>query len=198
MTQQKHTVATDALATLGTIIDDKAGRDAIHLAVEPVVAGEQLFPGQHIRIENGVAVANGETFGVVDPFLKGAVYAGQRFWFVIYPRQITSLRHVWEHPAFQTTSITPQPTTEATTAYDISEKWLMNYADEIDETFNTLMQAADDWVENGDYFYGSRTGEYFGKFEGESTHPDFWDHYQVYRKTIVPDDQQRSFFTCSC
>lgn len=31
MATQTHTVATDALATLGTIIDEAAGRDAIHL-----------------------------------------------------------------------------------------------------------------------------------------------------------------------
>lgn len=42
----KRSVATDALETLGTIIDDKQKRDAIHLAVEPVVAGER---GSHDR-----------------------------------------------------------------------------------------------------------------------------------------------------
>lgn len=39
-TGDKRSVSTDALETLGTIIDDRAGRDAIHLAVEPVHAGE--------------------------------------------------------------------------------------------------------------------------------------------------------------
>lgn len=193
MTSQKHTVATDALATLGTIIDDKAGRDAIHLAVEPVVAGEQLFPGQHIRIDNGVAVANGETYGIVDPFLKGSVGAGQRFWFVIYPRQITSLRHVWEHPAFA-----PDVRNNEGMSIAEAEAWLRNYADEIDETFSSLLEAADDWVSSGDYFYGSKTGDYYGKFEGEGTHPDFWKYYQVYRDVAVPEDKQHSFFTCSC
>ena len=43
MVKQTHTVATDALATLGTIIDETAGRDAIHLAVEPAVAVEKLY-----------------------------------------------------------------------------------------------------------------------------------------------------------
>jgi hypothetical protein len=45
-----RTVATDALATLGTIIDETAGRDAIHLAVEPVVAAHNLSPGQHVGL----------------------------------------------------------------------------------------------------------------------------------------------------
>ena len=49
MGSDKRSVATDALETLGTIIDDTQKRDAIHLAVEPVVAGErlQLLKGPH-------------------------------------------------------------------------------------------------------------------------------------------------------
>jgi hypothetical protein len=44
MTADNRPVATDALATLGTIIDKTAARDAIHLAVEPVVAAHTLRP----------------------------------------------------------------------------------------------------------------------------------------------------------
>jgi hypothetical protein len=51
----KHKVATDALETLGTIIDDSAKRDAIHLAVIPAVAGEDLLPGMHVQLADGVA-----------------------------------------------------------------------------------------------------------------------------------------------
>lgn len=56
MTVQTHKVATDALETLGTHpIPDNSGRDAIHLAVEPVVAGEVLYPGQRIGLAYGKA-----------------------------------------------------------------------------------------------------------------------------------------------
>lgn len=95
MTKQTHTVATDALATLGTIIDASAGRDAIHLAVEPVIAVEKLFPGQHVGFVEGGVGTSSKPVGIVDPFITGFVAPGQHFWLVVYPRTITSLRHVW-------------------------------------------------------------------------------------------------------
>lgn len=64
----KRSVTTDALQTLGTIIDDNAGRDAIHLAVEPMVAGEDLKAGEHVGIEDGVATTETlKLLGIVDP-----------------------------------------------------------------------------------------------------------------------------------
>lgn len=81
-----------------------AGRDAIHLAVEPVVASERLPARQDIYLlpDGRAAKAHdGNGLGIVDPFLKQSVKTGEKFWLVVYPRQITSLRHVWSHPAFE-------------------------------------------------------------------------------------------------
>ncbi len=94
----KRKVSTDALETLGMVIGDGEKRDAIHLAVEPTLATETVYPGQHV---NAQGLARGDLIGIVDPFLKGAVHPGQRFWLVIYPRMIHSLRHVWTHPSFE-------------------------------------------------------------------------------------------------
>ena len=116
----KRSTHTDALATLGTIIDHTQKRDAIHLAVIPVVAGMDLMPGDHIGLVNGYAARVGAEYntgvlgedrqvitatvekglGIVDPFLMEPIAKGETFWLVIYPRQITSLRHVWEHNSF--------------------------------------------------------------------------------------------------
>lgn len=92
------------VATLGTIIDDQQKRDAIHLAVEPAVAGEGMGPGDDVTICDGTAWRADEgdedaPLGIVDPFLKSRVRKGERFWVVLYPRTIQSLRHVWTHPA---------------------------------------------------------------------------------------------------
>ena len=112
MSADKRSVSTDALETLGKIHTRPEFRDAIHLAVEPVEAGEVLNPGTPIVIRDGKAhrpmtqgwgidSTNAEqATGIVDPFLPRAVLPGERFWFVINPRMITSLRHVWSHPLF--------------------------------------------------------------------------------------------------
>jgi hypothetical protein len=104
MSADNRTVSTDALETLGMVHYKPEFRDAIHLAVEPVTAGEELKPGQHIGLRDNAAYsANGihiKLIGIVDPFLPKPVAKGEKFWLVVYPRQISSLRHVWEHPDF--------------------------------------------------------------------------------------------------
>lgn len=111
MSADKRTVATDALETLGTApLRDTEKRDAIHLAVDPVVAGQRLSPGAHITVTNGVAwlTPTGQGIGIVDPFLDSMVEPGDRFWLVVYPRKITSLRHVWTHPDLPESDVLPQ------------------------------------------------------------------------------------------
>ena len=51
----KRSVSTDALETLGTIIGGGQGRDAIHLAVEPIEAAIDLYPGQDVGLVDGKA-----------------------------------------------------------------------------------------------------------------------------------------------
>lgn len=101
----KRSVSTDALETLGMIHFRPEQRDAIHLAVMPVEAGMPLMRGADIGIgTDGKAYttqADVKLIGIVDPFIPNkGVKRGEKFWLVIYPRMITSLRHVWEHPAF--------------------------------------------------------------------------------------------------
>jgi hypothetical protein len=92
---------------LGQLITDgDRRRDAIHIAVAPVTAAEALKPGQHVGFAPaGQTEAVGPVdahryIGIVDPFLKDLVHPGQRFWLFLYPNTVTSLRHVWTHPAF--------------------------------------------------------------------------------------------------
>jgi hypothetical protein len=200
MTSQTHKVATtDALETLGTYpIPDNSGRDAIHLAVEPAIAGLRLRPGERVKIEEGFAVSAGhDATGIVDPFLDGLVQSGQRFWFVVLPRTITSLRHVWSHPEF------PEAATyhaDADDHYvspdqDASKRWIEQFCDRVGERYEYVMEGAAAWVSHGDWTYGE---DYSGALEGERVPDEFWQHYQVVTGKNVPPDKQRSFFTCSC
>jgi hypothetical protein len=104
----KRSPSTDALETLGMIHFKPEARDAIHLAVEPIEAGMDLEVGSDVGVgADGKAYHKGYEFrvinpvGIVDPFLPRSVKKGERFWLVVYPRMITSLRHVWSHPAFE-------------------------------------------------------------------------------------------------
>ncbi len=92
---------------LGELAPECAGRDAIHVAVIPVVAARLILPGDPIKIlPDGRADSSGgdDSIGVADPFLEEPVVVGERFWLLLYPGTITSLRHIWSHPAFPPTS----------------------------------------------------------------------------------------------
>lgn len=90
--------------TIGHLIPagQTAMRDAIHLPVAPVEAGEDLSPGSVVKLHNGKAYSTilAMAVGVVDPFLPATVRKGEVFWLFVCPNTITSLRHVWQHPAF--------------------------------------------------------------------------------------------------
>lgn len=205
MSADKRTVTTDALATLGSIIDASQKRDAIHLAVEPVIAGERLRPGDHIIIEGSVAVAAdiGKGLGIVDPFLVNPVKKGERFWFIMYPRMITSLRHVWAHPAFVDEPGTPAPVVPAVNPVAQAKRRIEEIAasfgadDEGDLTYDRLMNAAREHVET-EYGYLVQQGgdDWQDKFPDLSD--EFWRLFQIVTGSVVPEDKKHSFFSCSC
>lgn len=189
----KRSVTTDALETLGKIISANEKRDAIHLAVEPVKAGTVLNPGQHITVKDGIAypAAMGRGLGIVDPFLLTHVDVGQRFWFVMYPRMVHSLRHVWTHPAFadEPVQVSLQPVVDKAA----SEQWLKDFCTSADcPGYHAVMG----WIENPS---GWSPGEYM-HFDGMDAHgeipPEFWKHVEIVlgqKPQYTPDH-----FSCSC
>lgn len=191
MSNNKHKVTTDALETLGNLIDENAGRDAIHLAVEPCIAGEPLMPGWHIGLKDGKAVNDpeGKKVGIVDPFLKQNILPGERFWLIVYPRTITSLRHVWTHPDFKDAVSEPDPSDPVSQSW----AWIKNFANDIRQHPDALMEAADTWVAYEEYTYDNseRYKDHWDKF------PEFWTHYEIVRGVKVAD-KGKHFFTCSC
>lgn len=107
---------------VGVLPPEFAQRDAIHIAVAPVVSDGTYPPGKHVGfMPDGTVGADAEhKIGIVDPFLNTDVEKGERFWLFLYPQTVTGMRHHWSHPAF-----TPK------TDLEESERWLRAYALEL-------------------------------------------------------------------
>lgn len=209
MSADNRSTHTDALATLGTIINAGEKRDAIHLGVEPVIAGEKMMPGDHTYLQNGFAYpcAPGSpmAMGIVDPFLTDAVKVGERFWLIVYPRQITSLRHVWEHPDFPASGETETPEPVAVDDAKLHKMLLLlgeekavakeairTLADSLDVDYDELLDRAQEYVSCGEYW---SEGD---RFEGESIPQEFWNHYEKVMQTTVALSDRDNFLSCSC
>ena len=189
----KRSVHTDALATLGTIIDEHQKRDAIHLAVIPAIAGDSLAPGDDVTLDGEVATHGTEddSIGIVDPFLKGRVPKGERFWLVIYPRVITSLRHVWSHPGIPDEAGCGAPSNQNKAA---SEAWMRDFLENHDYgSWDDMMQALE-W-----YAKDERDGALCIGVEisgDREIPPEFWRHAEVI--TGHTFKHHAEFFRCAC
>lgn len=94
-------LATTALSTMGTLLSGPAPRDAVHLA-----AFSAQIDGAHALVAaTPVGYADGKVstvitphIGVIDPFLKYPVPVGSYVWVLLYPGQITEVRHTFDHP----------------------------------------------------------------------------------------------------
>lgn len=192
MNTDKRTVSTDALETLGTIINETQKRDAIHLAVDPAIAAHTLRPGEDVGfVEGGVGICD-KPVGIVDPFLKANVKKGERFWLVVYPRKITSLRHVWSHPEFS--DLIHEARDKDTKAE--SERWLRQFSEQTELSFSRVMECAQEWLDSDEY-YTQQGGENMRDLFWDNKE-DFWKHYQIFTGKRVEKEKQESFFSCSC
>lgn len=190
----------DTQSKIGKFLDEGETRDAVHIAVAPVVATEQLSPGDRIGfVEAGNTEKVGKRNdgpGIVDPFLLGDVYPGARFWMFLLPNTITGMRHTWVHPAFEAL---PDNKNE-------SRAWIEAFAAEMDQTYGRLMDAADKWVDGAEW--AEKRGErWHDSYTYDNTEayknvdyakwPIFWKHYEIVRGKKVKD-HEATFFTCSC
>ena len=189
MSSDKRSVSTDALETLGTIIGKNEKRDAIHLAVLPVEANCDLYPGQCITSMNGIAHPDKHGLGIVDPFLPDGVKKGQMFWMVLKPRIIKSLRHVWSHPSFADEGATEYFTDPRLIT---AREQLENIAKKCDLSGDEMIEAANSYLDNGEYLCDG------GRWEGIGVPREFWPLFEIVTGRVVPPESRESFFSCSC
>ena len=190
----------DAIETLGELHLVDEGRDAIHLAVISVIALEELKPGTRIAVGSGKAWARSEeAVGIVDPFLPIPVVHGDRFWCILNPRTITSLRHVWSHPCFPVELLANaqirRPTPTAPVETDIVKSAahrIRELAADLDCSVGRLMGGAAEYLESGDNLHFGFDLDY------DWPHEDFWRCYEIVSGTVVEEDKKTYFFRCSC
>jgi hypothetical protein len=175
---------------LGELLKGGEERDAIHIAILPVTAHTYIPAGAQIFIRPDLtAILSGKSNAVADPFLKEQIRPGEKFYALLNPYTIESLRHEWVHKDF--------PNQNSPAEIEKSLEWMKVYADEMGEDswggkmdVDTLLRGADDWIKDGDYL---RWG-----FDTDYIEDEFWKHYEIIRGVVVPDNKREDFFSCSC
>lgn len=191
----------------------------------PLKAGERLQPGDHVEIVDGKAFGwdSGEALGIVDPFLTFPVKKGQKFWLVIYPRVITSLRHVWAHlafpdeqPAWAKVLIDDEPLSPSELEVveearverraRLVEQGIIIETDKYAEAKDWVHQHADDLgLAYGELMDLARRflemGDYYVQYDAENIRETFdasgfWPRYEILTGKQV--DDRGSFFSCTC
>ena len=189
-----------ALETVGDILDKDYGRDAVHIATVAVVAAMRLFPGQHIGLDSSGRASHmvEDLIGIVDPFVTHSVEAGNIFWLFLYPRTITSLRHVWTHPAFVDEGVQrtiPPEVAKAEEAVaktkEASETWLKDFLRWADTPgYEHILRDFEDHYDGEEYFV-IRDSDASGEIP-----PEFWDHMAVVTGRTLK--VKPTYFSCSC
>lgn len=178
---------------LGKTIDTIALRDAVHIAVLPVTAGEDMWRGQSVRIidpnASEIVVHSGPpSIGIIDPFLTGNVMRGQRVWLLLYPNTITSIRHDWTHPVFGRTG-----------AVKAAEEWMREFAEQANLSYRDVMQAGRYSLADDSYFV--QRGETFARdlMGDPATRIAYWKNFGILTGTAITEKQEEHpVFTCAC
>ena len=174
--------------TLGSLAPTDAGRDAIHIAVMPVMAAQILMPGDHIGFFLGsvieVIAVNRmvKGLGIVDPFLTAPVQVGERFLMVLYPRTITGLTHVWTHPDI------PSPAPRNITDAAFAQQVLTRFGNRVGWSYDNTVERLTDYAESG--------FQDFSNDEGIELDESVWDALEAI--TGMRCVHRTNYFSCAC
>lgn len=203
-------MSDELIHKLGKVIEGDAVefRDAVHVAVAPVVAGEKLWPSQKIEIDGGTkctAMGSEHPIGIVDPFLSHQVNVGDRFWMWLKPGTITSLRHEWEHPAF---SVDSSVSVDDDEVLKVAMTWMIEFAaqhqyypnyytkgeEPVQHTAEQLVEAGREFLLSGDRYVQRGSESLRNHFPTE-----FWAHFSAITGMEVPDYKKiDNPFCCTC
>jgi len=159
---------------LGQIIEDEQTRDAIHIAIAPVMAIAKLYPGQDVGFIKGRPYTVGiseNPIGIVDPFLKGPVFEDQSFWMFLYPNTIADMRYHWSHPAFSEAE--PKPSKES------AEEWLKQFASKTGLSYSRMMQIVKEFVDSGEVWTEQGTERARDAWYALKDNNIFWQNFEA-------------------
>lgn len=179
---------------IGQLITSEQFRDAIHIAVAPVTAGEDLPRGANVGVKNGEAHSEVKHIGIVDPFYSGIVRKGERFWLFLYPGSITSLRHDWTHPEIAELNMTDPVLSER----EDSIRWMTAWAVE---------HMGYDYLGDGDRLSPEHACAkaieaghtmHIGPYESARDYINYewWRHWEKITGRVKPNHSD--YFTCGC
>lgn len=180
---------------LGELVAFDRPRDAVHIAVIPLVAAEELHPGWMVNVdEAGYAYKVADQYrsiGVVDPFIYGVVEKGQRFWALLRPGSVTGMRHQWTSADFPEMGV--PATAEARSA---SVNWLVSFAGDKVISYEAMVEGA---ISGEGATFGVDCHGTIAREFGEDVAQLFWDHMEVVtgRKFTV-SHRTGTPFSCSC
>jgi hypothetical protein len=168
-------------------------RDAIHVAVIPLMAGESYMrSGENVRLslESHKVAMNGDYgnhIGVIDPFMEGSsLNEGDWFWCFLKPGTVTGMRHHWQHPSFEGFEL---PSND-------HELWLRQFCDRWNFEFQDLIEEG---TSSGYGYITARGRDLHGASDLGEDEGLFWMHLEGYvGKEFDDDHKQRLEWSCSC
>lgn len=188
---------SEPITTIGQILEGEQERDAIHIAIAPVVASHSLQAGDHVGLnESHEADDEAAPIGIVDPYLKGKVKKGQRVWLFLYPNTITSLRHQWAHPSFG-----PQDASRISVDDHVakSKAWIAQHANDMGLSPDILMENASSFLSEDTGGWSDVIVQHGSDRWRDTFNPtEFWHHYEIVTGTVVPQDKKQGMYCCSC
>lgn len=166
---------------LGKIITDRQERDAIHIAVAPVIAYHLLYPKADIGFvkpdNRTVGATASKKIGIVDPFLAEPINKGDEFWMFLYPNTIISLRHDWTHPEFDVNA----------DKINTSKEWIKKWAHGYGMSYDHAMKC------------GKEKDFFLGEVVYDQIPVEFWINYEIITgENIDKDTRENTHFHCAC
>lgn len=203
---------------LGRKLQEGEGRrDAIHVAIFPAIAAEDLDSGDEVGLVFGTrdqvrrvnsVYGVGQSIGIIDPFLgrpiinpatenwieNSRVRQGERCYVLLFPGTVTGMQHHWSHPALDEIHV---PTNE-------SERWLRQFADKWQFDYDEMVRAAsapwDGDEDRLDRYVVAHGIDLHSAGELDPGDEDlFWYHMERLTEREYSTDHRGSFgWSCTC